>query len=407
MLRFNDDISESLFALRSHRMRTLLTILGLTMGVATLITVITIIQGANVYVETKIANLGTNVFQISRTPQTITDFELFIKSQRFKRIEIEDVEAVAEACTTCGAVGGTANSGGKAQYQNQDVDDVNFIGETPNMGDIDTRNIEQGRFFTDLENRHAAPVCLVGATIVEKFFPGADPIGKTIQLAKQEFTIIGTFEKIGNLLGQEQDRYAIMPMETFLRFRGRRSSLTINVKAASPATFERAQDQSRLVMRSRRHITGTKTEDFFVTTKDTYISLWQSISAAFFAVFIMVSAISAIVGGIVIMNVMLVSVTERTKEIGVRRALGATQADILKQFLTESVMQCLVGGAVGISAGFACAIALRTFTAFPAAVQTPVAILGVLLSTVIGLFFGIHPAVQASKLDPVVALRSD
>src|SRR6266851_3444101 len=205
MLRLNDDISESLFALRSHRMRTLLTILGLTMGVATLITVITIIQGANVYVETKIANLGTNVFQISRTPQTITDFELFIKSQRFKRIEIEDAEAVAEACTACGSVGATANSGGKAQYQNQDLDDVNFIGETPNMVDIDTRAIEQGRFFTELENRHAAPVALVGATIAEKFFPGADPIGKTIQLAKQEFTIIGTFEKIGNLLGQEQD----------------------------------------------------------------------------------------------------------------------------------------------------------------------------------------------------------
>jgi len=276
------------------------------------------------------------------------------------------------------------------------------------MVDIDTRAIEQGRFFTELENRHAAPVALVGATIAEKFFPGADPIGKTIQLAKQEFTIIGTFEKSATCWARRQDRYAIMPdWKHFCDFAEDGAALTINVKAASPATFERAQDQSRLVLRSRRHITGAKQEDFFVTTKDTYISLWQSISAAFFAVFIMVSAISAIVGGIVIMNVMLVSVTERTKEIGVRRALGATQADILKQFLTESVMQVLVGGAVGIFAGFACAIALRTFTAFPAAVQTPVAILGVLLSTVIGLFFGIYPAVQASKLDPVVALRSD
>jgi putative ABC transport system permease protein len=160
-------------------------------------------------------------------------------------------------------------------------------------------------------------------------------------------------------------------------------------------------------MRARRHIGPGQTEDFFLGTKDSYISLWQQISGAFFAVFLMVSSISAVVGGIVIMNVMLVSVTERTKEIGIRRAVGATQSDIRTQFLTESVMQCVAGGLVGIGGGFLCALALRTFTAFPASVQTWVAVLGVILSSAIGLFFGIYPAIRASRLDPVVALRAE
>jgi putative ABC transport system permease protein len=196
-------------------------------------------------------------------------------------------------------------------------------------------------------------------------------------------------------------------MNTYLRMRGTRSSITIQVKAPADPAFSNAQDEARLVLRARRHILLGASEDFFIGTKDSYISLWQSISSAFFAVFIMVSSISAIVGGIVIMNVMLVSVTERTKEIGIRRAMGATQQDIMRQFLSESVLQCLAGGAIGILFGFLCALGLRTFTSFPASVQTWVAILGLVLSSVIGLFFGIYPATRAAKLDPVVALRAE
>jgi putative ABC transport system permease protein len=196
-------------------------------------------------------------------------------------------------------------------------------------------------------------------------------------------------------------------MNTYLRMRGARSSITMNIRTLPGSGFDSAQDEARLVLRGRRHIRPGAEEDFFIGTKESYISLWQSISSAFFAVFIMVSSISAIVGGIVIMNVMLVSVTERTKEIGIRRAMGATQEDIMRQFLAESVMQCLVGGAVGIGIGFFCAVALRTFTAFPASVQTWVALLGLVMSSVIGLFFGIYPATRAARLDPVVALRSE
>jgi putative ABC transport system permease protein len=184
------------------------------------------------------------------------------------------------------------------------------------------------------------------------------------------------------------------------------TSLTINVKTSKP-NFEKAQDQAELVLRARHHLSGKMEEDFFIGTKESYMALWRSISGAFFGVFILVSAISVVIGGIVIMNVMLVSVTLRKREIGVRRALGATQRDILSQFMVESFIQCIAGGLVGISLGFLVALALRTFTPFPASVQTWVAILGVFLSSAVGLFFGIYPALRASKLDPVVALRSD
>jgi putative ABC transport system permease protein len=214
-------------------------------------------------------------------------------------------------------------------------------------------------------------------------------------------------DRIGSVLGQDQDNFAIVPMNTYLRKRGTRSSITIQVKTGAGSAFENGQDEARLVLRTRRHILPGAEEDFFIGTKDSYISLWQQISSAFFAVFIMVSSISAVVGGIVIMNVMLVSVTERTKEIGIRRAMGATQDDILRQFLSESVIQCMVGGAIGISIGFLSALSLRTFTSFPASVQMWVAILGLVLSSAIGLFFGIYPATRAAKLDPVVALRSE
>ena len=408
MLAARDNFSQSFGSLRAHKLRAILTILGLTMGVATLITVMTIVQGANLYVEQKIANLGTNVFQMARTPFAVTDFNVIIKALRYKKVELADVRAVAAGCSSCQFVGASASSTVRVTYREHDLADVTLTGHTANMSEIDTRTVEQGRFFSETEEKRSAMVCVVGSGIVEQFFAGVSPLGRVIRVANQELTVVGTFEKVGSVLGQDQDTFVVIPLTTFLRLRGSRSSLTINIKAAGgEKIFESAQDQARMIMRVRRHITGNKEEDFFIGTKDSYISLWQSISGAFFAVFIMVSAISAVVGGIVIMNVMLVSVTERTKEIGIRRAMGAREGDILKQFLTESVMQCLVGGFVGVVAGFGIATALREFTEFPASVQTWVAVLGLVLSSIIGLFFGIYPAVQASKLDPVVALRAE
>jgi putative ABC transport system permease protein len=408
MLAHSDNLSLTLASLRAHKLRASLTMLGLTMGVATLITVMTLVQGANRYVELKIANLGTNVFQLSRMPFAVTDYNQILKALRNKHIELEDMRALAEVCRHCRRVGGEVNATVRTRYGDRELTDTGLIGQTATMADIDTRTITQGRFFTEAEDRNSAQVCLIGHRLQEEFFPGLDPIGRTLRVADQEFVVIGTYDKIGSVLGQEQDNFVVVPMNTFRKMRGSRTSITISVEAvADGLAFERAQDEARLALRARRQLSGNEEDDFFIGTKESFMDLWKRISSAFFAVFIMVSSISALIGGIVIMNVMLVSVTERTKEIGVRRAVGATERDILRQFLTESVVQCLIGGAIGIALGFAVAALLRTYTSFPTSVETWVVIAGLGFSSLIGLFFGIYPATRAAHLDPVAALRSE
>ena len=406
MLAVRDNLAQCVSALRAQKMRASLTMLGLTMGVATLITVMTLVQGANVYVEQKIANLGTNVFRIARTPFAVTDFNIIVKALKYKKIELDDMRAIADKCGACQEVGATASATVRARYGNKEVPDVSLSGQTATMADIGTVTVELGRYFTPSEAEHRVNVCLIGDTLVQQLFLGVQPIGKTIRIGSDELRVVGVMEKIGSVLGQDQDNFVMVPLSVFLRMQGAHTSLIINVKA-SKQKFEEAQGQAQLILRARRHLTAKMDDDFFIGTEESYMALWRKISSAFFAVFIMVSAISVIVGGIVIMNVMLVSVTARRREIGVRRAVGATRLDILRQFVAESVMQCIAGGLVGITLGFLVALALRTFTPFPASVQTWVVVLGVFVSSAIGLFFGIYPAVRASRLDPIVALRSD
>ncbi|MDP9170583.1 MAG: ABC transporter permease [Acidobacteriota bacterium] len=408
MVGLQDNLQLAVDALLAHKLRASLTALGLTMGVATLVTVMTLVQGANTYVEQKIANLGTNVFRVARTPFAVVDFTVVVKALKNKIIDLTDYAAASELCRSCEYVGASASGTLSVQYKNKQVDDTTIYGYTPDMADIDTRTLDQGRYFTPGEDRHAAYVCVIGATLSEQLFQSVNPVGQTIRTGSLEFAVIGTYQKLGAVLGQDQDNYVVVPLATYLKVRGARSSLTLEVKASGgDKQFNAAQDEVRVALRTRRHDPPGKDDSFFIGTAQSYISLWQSISGSFFAVFVMVSSISAVVGGIVIMNVMLVSVTERTREIGVRRALGATQSDILRQFLGESLILCIIGGVVGITIGFGCATALRTFTSFPASVKTWVAILGVFVSSFIGLFFGIYPARKAARLDPVAALRKD
>ena len=408
MLTLGDNFSQSLTALRSHKLRASLTILGLTMGVATIITVMTLVQGTNRYVEQKIANLGTGVFQIAKMPFTPGDFDLFVKAIRFKNITIEDMEELRARCNSCEEVGAEAKDSVRSRHGEKELLDTQLIGQTANMARIDTRTVVQGRFFTDVEERRSSSVCVIGHKLAEEFFTGLDPLGRTVRFDGLECSVIGVFDEIGSVLGQEQDNFAIVPISTWRKHRGSRRSIVISVKAPSEdEAFQNSQDEARLILRSHRQVAAAREDDFFIGTKESYMSLWRRISAVFFAVFVIVSGLSAIVGGVVIMNVMLVSVTERTKEIGVRRALGATREDIRSQFLTESVIQCLIGGIMGIGGGFLVAVLLQSVAAFPAAVETRFVIFGLILSTVLGLFFGIYPAIRAARLDPVTALRSE
>jgi putative ABC transport system permease protein len=336
----------------------------------------------------------------------VTDFNIVVKALKYRKIELDDMQAVADRCSACEEVGASASSTVRVRYGNKEVTDVNLSGQTASMADIDTRTVERGRYFTPSEAEHRANVCLIGDTLVQQLFLGVDPMGKTMRIDNDEYTVIGTIEKIGSVLGQDQDNFVMIPLSNFLRMQGAHTSLIINVKT-SAGKFETAQDQAELTLRARHHLAPKVEDDFFIGTKESYMALWRSISSAFFAVFIMVSVISVVVGGIVIMNVMLVSVTARRREIGVRRAVGATKLDIVRQFIAESVAQCIAGGLIGIALGFLVAMLLRTFTPFPASVQSWVAVLGVFLSSSVGLFFGIYPALRASRLDPIVALRSD
>src|SRR5215470_7296660 len=230
MLAIRDNLAQGLSALHAHKLRASLTMLGLTMGVATLITVMTIVQGANAYVENKIANLGTNVFQIARTPFAVTDFNIIIKALKYRKIEPDDVRAVAEKCTACEEVGATTSVTVRARYADKEAQDVTLTGLTPNMADIDTRSVETGRYFTPSEAEHRADVCLIGDTLVQRLFPGVNPIGRTLRVGNDELTVIGTIEKVGSVLGQDQDNFVMVPLPVFLRMQGTHTSLTINVK---------------------------------------------------------------------------------------------------------------------------------------------------------------------------------
>ena len=400
-------VAISIQSLRANKLRSFLTLLGLIIGVMTLILVMTIVQGANVYVEEKIANLGTNVFQVSKRPLVVTDFQELIKSQRNKDLLLEDLDAVKAQCRDCLLAGAQVSTTSTVKFGNESGTDTSIRGVTANMSEIGTIEIETGRYITSFEEKDGTPVCIVGADLVENLFPHLNPIGKNLWINGQEYRMVGIAEKMGSVLGQTQDNFVIMPITAFFKQFGSRRSITLNIKTRNSDLLAPAQDQVRMILRGRRQLSYHQPDNFYIATSDTFLSLWASISSAFFTVFILISSIASVVGGIVIMNIMLVTVTERTKEIGIRRAVGARRQDILGQFIIEALVQCIVGGIIGILLGFLAALAVRQFTPFPASVQLWVALTGFFMSLIIGLFFGIYPARKASSLDPIEALRRE
>jgi putative ABC transport system permease protein len=403
-----DTLRLALAALSAHKLRTALTLTGLIIGVTSLILVMTLIQGANTYVETKIANLGTDVFQVSRVPLVPVDFDEFTRAYKNRDLTLDDLRAVEQRCDLCMLVGAQADTLGRVRTEAQSMPDVAIRGQTANMGSVSTLDVEQGRFFYEGEARAAAPVVVLGAGVVERLFPSRSPIGKAVRVADEEFTVIGVTERIGAILGQEQDNFVIIPLDAYRKIFGLRRSLIFHVRVfAASGRLDAAQDEVRQILRGRRHSAPGARDEFYFATAETYMALWRNISSVFFVVFVLISSVASIVGGIVIMNITLVSVTERTKEIGLRRSVGATQRDIAGQFLLEVLAQCLVGGLTGVLLGFGLALLLRQFTPFPAHVQLWVAGLGLALASVIAIIFGVYPAMRAARLDPVVALRTE
>ncbi len=399
-----------LAALWAHKLRSFLTLLGLIIGVATLITVITLLEGANAYVQNKVIALGSDSFQVTKTPAVATNIDEYFDALRYKDLTMEDIDAIKSACPACLDVGAEVATSGRIKYASQSLTNVTIRGVTANMASIGNTNIVQGRYILSWEEEHAVNACVLGAKIAENLFPSVDPLGKTIKISQLPYTVIGVADKIGSILGQEQDNYVIIPITQFFKAYGYHNvlpNLTITARAASAEHLQAAQDQARLVLRTRRHVGYGEKETFYITTADTLMSLWNNINSAFFIAFIIISSLASVVGGIVIMNIMLVTVAERTREIGLRKSIGARRGDILQQFFMEALMLCLMGGLIGIGLGSGAAVLIAQFTPFPTVVQINAVIVGLVVSTTIGLIFGIYPAQRAASLDPVEALRRE
>jgi putative ABC transport system permease protein len=406
---FGEAVKLALQSLWANKMRSILTLLGVVMAVASLIMVVTLVDGANNYVATKLTNHGADVFSVGRFPSGCCfSAEEYFKYQKRKVLQYEDFQAVRDECAECTEVGATISRTTKVSFNGHSTTDTELRGITWTMVDLSNLDVVIGRGFTPTDDDIGTHNVIVGYDIVDNLLGEGDPLGKEIRVDGIPYTIIGVGDRQGKTLGQSQDNWVVVPITTYLQTYGHTDPLGIYARAGGGAeSMERAEDETRVIMRARRHNRPGQPDDFEIQTNDTFMDIWKQFSALFFDVIIGISSIALVVGGIVIMNIMLVSVTERTREIGVRKALGARQRDVLLQFLIESATMALVGGVFGVLIGVGAAKLVTVIVGFPATVQLWSVLMGLFMAGAVGVFFGVYPASKAAKLDPVVALRAE
>jgi len=400
-------IRVALQSLYANKLRSALTLLGVVIGVAAVIAVVTFVNGINGYVAEKIFNLGADVFIISKVSPVITNIDQFLEGQRRKDLTLEDYDAVRDACQHCTMTGAsTIKMDGHAKRGEQSVSDVWVRGFTPSMWAILDYDLTSGRAVNETDLDRRSNVAVIGTDLVENLFPGVDPLNQEIRVEGQVYTVIGVGKKIGKTLGQSRDNYAAIPITTYFKQFGTHSTIRIFGKANGVGPqLEAALDEARAIVRARRHDPPGKPDSFAAETNEGFLSVWAGLSQTFFIAMIAIAAISLVVGGIVIMNIMLVSVTERTREIGIRKAMGARARDVLLQFLIESGTMALFGGLLGVLFGIAVAKGVTLLIGMPSAIKLWAVASGLLVSASVGVFFGVYPARRAARLDPIVALR--
>jgi putative ABC transport system permease protein len=406
---FLEAASVALDSLRSSKLRSFLTLLGIILSTMTLIGVNAVIHGMDLYVANSASTMGTEGFRFSRMAFVgRRDAKAFVEALRKNpELSLEEYAFVRSRVTLAREIGVSAQRGAKVTYGGDLVDGVILQGLTANSGIMTNTQVESGRFFTDIEDERHLSVLFLGPDVRDRFFPNADPIGKTVSVDGQPFQVIGVGRAKGSVFGQSQDNYVAIPSQTYFKIYGSRVGLNYNFLAVDRAHLEQAQDEVRTLVRSFRHLRPQQDDNFAIVSSDTLVSAWDQLTGVIAAVAVAVVSVFMVVGGVVIMNIMLAVVSERTREIGVRKSVGARRRDILNQFLIESSMLAGCGGLAGVLLAWIAAVVVRNFTPVPMQVPAGAVVLGVALSTTVGLFFGIYPARTAARLDPIVALRSE
>jgi putative ABC transport system permease protein len=401
-------IRVALQSLWANKLRSVLTLLGVVIGVAAVIAVVTFVNGINGYVASKIFNLGADVFIVFKVSPAVTNVDHFLEGEKRKDLTMEDYQAVLAACRHCMYVGAALRDlSGHVKYGEQSISDTIVQGITPSMAPIYDTDLSSGRMVNESDLENKSPVIVVGADIVEHLMPGIDPLGKEIRLDGWAYRVIGVGKKKGKTLGQSLDNFVMIPISAYLKQYGvHKDSIRVSGKAAAAGVeLSTAVDEARVALRARRHDRSGEEDSFDIETNASLLGIWQNFSSTFFMATIGVACISLVVGGIVIMNIMLVSVTERTREIGIRKALGARREDVLMQFLIEAVTLALVGGTLGVLLGVVFAELVTALIGMPSAIKLWAVAAGLLVAASVGVFFGVYPARKAARLDPIVALR--
>lgn len=395
----------ALDTLRSHKLRTFLTLLGVILAVTTLVAVMSVLNGLNLYVATKIANLGANAFIVDRFG-IITNQQAWWNAQKRPSIKPDDVEALRSDMNLASAVVGEQQTTADVRYNGIRMENVNIVGASPFFAPLEAIDVSSGRLLTDADETHHSSVCVIGQDVYKKFFAGTNAIGKTIRPGQSEYEIVGVAKTLGTVLGQSRDNFVLITLSTYRKeWLKPDDTIMVFIQARSPDLMPAAEDQARVILRSRHHLKYSDPDDFGIIEPSSLMSLWQSLTGNIFAIAVWVTSVFLVVGGIVIMNIMLASVTERTREIGVRKALGARRRHIIMQFLVESSLLATSGGAIGVVLALAIAFLVRAISPVPISTPIFVIVIALALSTAVGLFFGIYPAVRASRLNPIEALR--